>query len=289
MKYRRGIISVFLLSFALLQSPPLAAETVLEVYETNWPANKIAPLIQNLLGQGDTLSVYRNKIVVRTDRANHIEIRRILDEVDHPPRNLLISLRKSDQHAISREGIDSSVSYQEDDSGVRVQRGENDNNVVVYRGSSTDGRVEMRTVAREAVSTANTGSVQQVRVLEGEEAYFSLGQEMAVKEQVVTINGISSASHYKPVTSGIYVVPSLQRDKVRLEIHSHSQKIKGNNTQANVEVSDLNTVVSVTPGFWTPLGGVDQASTQQGGGITYSTRRQHQQDLGYEIKVDLIE
>lgn len=273
----------------LLLSTSVNAETVLEVYETYWPADKIAPLVQDLLGSGDSISVYKNKIIVRTDRANHAEIQRVLDEVDHPPRNMLVSLRKSDQHQTSNRGIETNAAYVEDNSGVRIERGEGDNNVVVYRGSNTDGRMEMRVLPRNTISTANEGSVQQVRVLEGEEAYISLGQETAVKEQIVTINGVSSTTHYKPITSGIYVVPKLQRDKVHLEINSHSQKMQGNNSQANIEVSTLNTVVSVPLGLWTPLGGVDQSVSQSSSGITYSTRKQNQQDLGYEIKVDLIQ
>lgn len=265
------------------------AEQTLEVYETYWPAEKIAPLVQDLLGSGDSISVYKNKIIVRTDRANHIEIQRILDEVDHPPRNLLVSLRKSDQHQASNRGVETSAEYVEDNSGVRIQNGEGDNNVVIYRGSSSDRRVEMRVMPRTTVTTARDGSVHQVRVLEGEEGYISLGEEMPIKEQVVTMNGISSTTHYKPVTSGIYVIPKLQRDKVYLEISSHSQKIKGNNTQANIEVSTLNTTISAPLGLWTPLGGVDQSSRQSSSGITYSTRQKGQQDLGYEIKVDIIE
>jgi hypothetical protein len=161
--------------------------------------------------------------------------------------------------------------------------------VVIYRGSSTDKRVEMRVMPRNSISTASDGSVHQVRVLEGEEGYISLGQEAPIREQIITMNGVSSATHYKPVTSGIYVVPKLQRDKVYLEISSHSQKMKGNNAQANIEVSTLNTVISAPLGLWTPLGGVDQGVKQSSSGITYSTRKQGQQDLGYEIKVDLIE
>ncbi len=280
------------LSFAVVLttlSSSAIAEPVLEVYETYWPAEKVAPLVQDLLGSGDSISVYKNKIIIRTDRANHIEIQRILDEVDRPPRNLLVSLRRSDQHQTTARGVETSADYVEDNSGVRVERGEGDNNVVIYRGSSTDRRVEMRVMPRNSISTASDGSVHQVRVLEGEEGYISLGQEAPVREQIVTMNGVSSTTHYKPVTSGIYVVPKLQRDKVYLEISSHSQKMKGNNAQANIEVSTLNTVISAPLGLWTPLGGVDQGVKQSSSGIMYSTRKQGQQDLGYEIKVDVIE
>lgn len=272
-----------------LPGSPVLAEQVLEVYETYWPAEKIAPFVQDLLGTGDSISVYKNKIIIRTDRANHLEIQRILDEVDRPPRNLLVSVRKSGQHQTRVSGIETSAEYVEDGEGVRVQRGEGDNNVVVYRGSSTDGRVEMRVLPRNTISTERDGSVHQIRVVEGEEGYISLGDEMPVREQVVTINGVSSTTHYKPVTSGFYVVPKLQRDKVFVEISSHSQKIRGNNTHANIETSTLNTTVSVPLGLWTPMGGVDQSVRQSSQGILYSTRQKGTQDLGYEIKVDLIQ
>lgn len=268
---------------------PLAAEPVLEVYETYWPAEKVAPVVQDLLGPGDSISVYKNKIIIRTERANHLEIQRILNEVDRPPRNLLVSLRRSNQHSTTSRGIETSAAYVEDSSGVRINRGEGDNNVVIYRGSSSDKRVEMRVVPRTSVTTEKDGSVHQVRVLEGEEGYISLGEETPVREQVVTLNGVSSTTHYKPVTSGIYVVPKLQRDKVYLEISSHSQKVKGNNTQASIDVSTLNTVISAPLGLWTPLGGVDQSARQASSGVLYSTRQKGQQDLGYEIKVDIIE
>lgn len=282
----RPLISAVVLSMAC---GSVQAEQVLHVYETYWPAEKVAPVVQDLLGTGDTISVYKNKIIIRTDRANHVEIQRILDEVDRPPRNLLVSVRKSDQHQSRVNGVAAQADYVEDGNGVRVERGDGDNNVVVYRGSSTDGRVETRVMSRNTISTERNSSVHQVRVLEGEEGYISLGDEIPVQQQVVTINGVSNTTHYKPVTSGFYVVPKLQRDKVFVEISSHSQKIKGNNSQASIETSTLNTTVSVPLGLWTPMGGIDQSAKQSSQGIVYSTRQKGTQDLGYEIKIDILQ
>lgn len=270
-------------------SSPLLAEQILEVYETYWPAEKVAPMVQDLLGSGDTISVYKNKIIIRTNRANHIEIQRILDEVDRPPRNLLVSVRKSSQHQSRTTGVETSIDYVEDGGSVRLQRGEGDNNVVVYRGSSRDGRVEMRVMPRNTISTERDSSVHQVTVLEGQEGYISLGDEVPVQQQVVTLNGVSTTSHYKPVTSGFYVVPKLQRDKVFVEISSHSQKLKGQQQHAHIETSTLNTTVSVPLGLWTPMGGVDKSVKQSSQGVIYSTRQKGSHDLGYEIKVDVIQ
>lgn len=278
-----------LLPLVLMLSVIAHAEQVLHVYETYWPADKIAPVVQDILGPGDTISVYKNKLIIRTERANHEEIQKVLDEVDRPPHNLLVSLRRSNQNQVTSRGVNVSPEYAEMRDGVRIQRGDDDNNVVVYRGSSTDRRVEMRVLPRQSISTEHDSSVHQVRVLEGEEGFISLGEEMPVQEQVVTMNGVNNVNHYKPVTSGIYVTPKLQKDKVFLEINSRSQRVKGNNTQANIEVSSINTTVTAPLGLWTPLGGVDQSARENSSGITYSTRQKGQQDLGYEIKVDVIE
>ncbi|CBL47022.1 Hypothetical protein HDN1F_34390 [gamma proteobacterium HdN1] len=291
-----------LLACGGLVSIPAHAERVLEVYETYWPAEKIMPLIQDILNPGDNVSVFRNKIIIRTERANHEEIQRVLDEVDHPPRNLLISVRQSDQDQASTQGQQTQIGYEDAERGVRIGRADDDGSVIIYRGSSSDGQVSMRTVPRRAISTHNNDSVHQVRVVEGEQGFISLGKEIPLQERAEgwdssTQSGYHSTAtqSYKPVEHGLYVTPMLQKDRVYLEISSERQQIAGtginrssNQAPPQINTSALHTTTSIPLGLWMPLGGVELHAKKTGAGFSWSTRRKDQQNTGYEIKVDLV-
>ena len=84
-----------LLCFALLFCPVrLLAE--LQVFELQHAdAETLLPIVQPLLGPYESVSVYRNSLVVSADAGAMSRISELLAELDTPQRNLLISVRRN--------------------------------------------------------------------------------------------------------------------------------------------------------------------------------------------------
>jgi type II secretory pathway component GspD/PulD (secretin) len=245
----------------MLGTAGIHAQPVLEVYETYWPAEKLVPIVKPELGPGDTLQVFRNKLVIRAGKDTHDRVAELLEAVDRAPKNLLVSLRKAS--------------------------GSSSRTTTVYRGSSTTEDIETRTVSENVLSTRNDATVQQVRVLEGEEARISLGEETPTVDTAVGLQGLETTTRYRATARVMYVVPQITRKGIRLSLSSQSSK-NADTGDDRVATDHLQTVVLAEEGFWTPVGGTAADTSSPDDSITWSTRGMQDQATHYEIKVDIL-
>ncbi len=270
---------------------PLAvmAQGVLEVYETYHQAKKIAKYVAPLLKEGDKIQSLGNKLIVRTDDGTHEQILKLLEEIDRPPKNFLVSFRVSDQAKTRHEDLDLKFETRNSHEPVRLQKSplENDE-VIVYRGSSTDGHISMSVRAADRRSTRQTNILQQVRVMEGEHAYVATGESFPVQALVPTEQGTQANTTYKSLTSGFHIKPIWTKDGIIVEI---SEQIEKRNQQLNKIITTYQTITTlrVPVSRWTPISGTSQQQNDHQGSIAFSTAGKHRQRQGLEIRVDLIE
>ena len=96
---------------------------------------------------------------------------------------------------------------------------------------------------------------------------------MPVLERTVIRNGqmvtVVDGTQYRDVTSGFYVRPRLNGDRVTLEIAPQNNTIDG---QGRINIQQVNTVVSGRLGEWMELGGIAQSRSGSQSGVVYSTR-----------------
>lgn len=265
------------------------SDQVNEIYETYMPADKLVPVLEPMLGPEDRITPYRNKLIVRAPQHRQDKILELLQEIDRPLRNVLISVRYGSSASSSSQTLQNDVRYES--GGVRIDTGKQpDDKVVVYKGSSMDDKIQVRTVAKKRFSTDNENTLSEIRVLEGTQGFLQMGTETPVNRYVLMYPaGFGSTTEYRMVGNGIYVVPQIVKDKVRLELYTTNQKPVRGNRDA-VEKTDAQSVLLVEPDVWTPFAGTSSSAQTQSNSNVISTRgMQDQSNKALELKVTILD
>lgn len=286
----KRLLLLLMIGLNLLALSARAEEPVAEVYETYLPAEKLVPVLQPLLGVNDRITAYHNKLLVKAPRDRQEKLLELLQEIDHPLRNLLISVRHSDRIDQQLRHNSADIHYSDDDKGVRIDSSQTpaDNGVVVYKGSSRDSKIQTRVVSREHFSTRNEKVLQQIRVLEGQEGFLQVGEERPETRYVlVSPYGAAAETEYRRVGRGLYVIPQIVKDKIRLELYATSQRRKSPDSQ-QVEITEAQSVLLVEPGVWTPFASSGVDSRSDSDHVTASTRDLKVGNQGLELKVTIL-
>ncbi len=261
-----------------------------EIYETYLPADKLVPVLEPMLGPEDRVTAFRNKLLVKASPERQNKVLEMLKELDRPLRNLLISVRYGSNNAADETAIDTTVHYEDAHTGVKMNAEQQPaDRVTVFQGSSQDDKIRVRTLAKSHFSTRDDKTLSQIRVLEGNQGFLQVGDEIPQQHLVLlNPNGIGSTTEYHMVGNGVYVIPQIVKDKVRLEIFTTQQRPKtGSN---HVEKTDAQSVLLLVPDVWTPFAGSSIQTNTQSQGKVLSTRNLKQGDnRNLELKVTILD
>ena len=258
-------IAGLLVACAALAATSALAQSVLEVITLRYrTADQVIPLLQPLVDRDGSLSGMQNQLIVRTSPANLAEIRKILDQVDAKPRQLLITVRQDvDLETARREtalsgrvGLGNSASIAVPGRPVR-------NDGLVVQAGSGDTQVRGRIYARDvSASDANT---QRVQVLEGNVAFIRVGQSVPVPSQQVvqTPYGtqIVQSTQFRDFNTGFQVLPRVAGDTVTVEINP--QRDRAGRYPGAGNIQSVSTVVSAPLGEWMEIGGASESGSVQ--------------------------
>lgn len=261
---------VIMLMFSLSAQ---AQQTVLDVITLKYrSAEQVIPLLEPLLAPGATISGLQNRVILRTTPQNLAELRSVIDQIDGMPRRLTISVRQDSIDSASRSevGISGSVGTDRARATLPENNGGPGARVEIRRG---DDRVGVG--AQQSQSAATGRGVQTVQVLEGNEAYISLGQSVPVRSRSV-IQGpqgtrISESVEYRNANTGFHAIPRVSGDRVTVSIRSRRDSLADANS-ATLGVQRIDTAVSGRLGEWLEIGAAVQQSTgTDGGTVTRSS------------------
>ena len=265
--FGQWLIGLLLIFWAIASAT--AQQTVLEVIPLRYrTAPEIIPIIEPLLGREGSVSGFQGQLVVRTTPANLEEIKRILARLDTAPRQLLITVRQDADAARSRSAADLSGSVGGDHARVTVpgSREARGGNVVLREG---DDHLQLN--VQEGSGTQSDRGTQSVRVLEGREAYLSIGQANPVRERQVqrsvvggrVVEQVVETTQYRDTASGVYVRPRVSGDRVTVDISAQRESLSPL-PHRGVNVQGIVTTVSGRLGEWIEIGGVSgEMSAQQ--------------------------
>ena len=238
-----------MLSVYLIACPVLAQG--LEVIDLKYrTAAEVIPVLQPLLERDGALTGQDYKLFVRASPANVRQIRAALTQIDRKPNQLLVSVRRSTQQEVEREGAQVGGTLSNRGSNVSVQ--------------ATDSDARDR---RDGVAS--------VQVLEGNSAFISSGSDVPIVTSFAAGGGrrpwAAATTEYRNVTSGFVVTPRVNGQSVVLDIEQQDERV----VNGKVQTQHLTTQVSGTLGQWIQLGGVSESATSQQRGILsrqYSTQ-----------------
>ncbi|MDP2792632.1 MAG: hypothetical protein Q8O25_00895 [Sulfurisoma sp.] len=213
-------------------------------------AEQLLPRLQPLVERGGMLAGSGDRLFLRASEGNKADIRRVVEELDRPPRRLMLTVRQGGSVAGEKVGAGATVTLSPGDSSVRARVG------------------ERSYASRENIS-------QNVQTVEGGRAFINVGQSIALpfRQVVLTPAGVvvSEGLVWHDIGTGFHAEPRVVGDRVTLDIgprHDTPGPVPG-----SVNVQRLTTTVSGRLGEWIALGGASRDSSGDSAGtLHYSTR-----------------
>ncbi|MGC1508352.1 hypothetical protein FT643_00480 [Ketobacter sp. MCCC 1A13808] len=266
----KSLFPLLAMTIFVLFSPLIHGEQSAEIYETYLPAQKLIPVIEPILNADDRITAYHNKLFIKASEDTHREILAVLEQIDRLPKNVLISIRYSDD-------IESAQTTTNDQ-------------IKVYRGTSQGKDVEVELMAKHRLSTRLDKADQKIKVLEGEQGVLTVGKD-AAQNKWVLVNPFETrvTQEYRTVGSQLYVIPYLLKDeRVRLEVFTKNQQFRGG-SETETKKLEAQTVLLLEPGVWTPMAGSVQIKQSGDNSTTLSTHSDSTSSKTLLIKVDVLE
>ena len=259
---------IFLLFLSITAS---AADRIEVIQLHGRSASEIIPIIQPLLDPGTAISAQGYKLIIRGSESDIAQAHEIINQLDSPPKQLTISLRRGAESTFSRNDASATGTIKSGDARVSVN------------GS---GPAKIR--LHETQRNINDDSIRRINVTEGRQAFIQTGQLIPVGERHIDQFGRKNNTvRYQSANSGFYVVPRLSGDLVNLEILQNNTQIDRHGRQT-LNTQSAGTTLRGRLGEWISIGGVSQQSTQSSSGILHSTRRSSHNDSQLYIKVDIV-
>lgn len=263
-------IHIALLLACCIARTSLATESPLEVIHLQYrPADEMVNLVRPFLGPDDVIASSGTQLILRTAPERLAQIRRMIGELDRAPRQLEITVRRSQSDDMESSGA--SIS------GKISDKHESHAQARIY---STESR-------------SVTVPVQRIRVLEGRPAQIESGQAVPMaKQQIITGLGgtiVTNTIDYRDTTTGFIVIPRLSgKDAVVLEIHPHSA-IPSPQGGGKLEVQRAHTELRTRLGEWVELGSNETTARHDDTSIVRRTQSRDTQLHRIWLRVDEVQ
>ncbi|MGH8595436.1 MAG: secretin N-terminal domain-containing protein [Gammaproteobacteria bacterium] len=255
-----------------------AAELLLEVIELRHRlVRDMIPTLQPLLAEGGTLTGTSNQLIVRTTRENLAEIRDVVTNLDTRVRQLKITVTQ-DLNAVANLSRDAlSGHLKTDDFGAAIGA-DDPHGGVRYDGTRTR-------------SEGDESQLHTVVGMEGAPAYIATGHEFPYPyyRETHTPYGaqVSTGIAYQQLSSGLYVTPHLQGDRVVLDIAPQLERTDAYGS-GTIESHGAATTVGGRLGEWIEIGGTHTASGGIDTELLARTRRQGDNSYTVWVKVEAL-
>jgi len=264
------------------------AETVMEVIELRHrPVDQVVPILRPMVPPPGAVSGMHNQLIIRTTPENMAQIKSILEQIDTRLQRLKITVRQARHTTAGQDSAGLSGRYNVGDVTLGAGAGGRDRSGVTVMHRDGDGRIRYQLSERETEQTGNVS--QHVQVLEGGQAFIRTGQEVPVPQRTVIINGrrtiVSDTTQYQSLTTGFYVRPRLNGDRVTLEISQHSAQ--PGSLPYSAEVQSTSTIVSGALGEWIGIGGVAGGSDRDTRHLTGRDRLTTSDNTDIQLRVEI--
>jgi len=214
----------------------------LQVYETYAPAKIVHNYLSPLLKSGETLSVFRGKIIVNASAHTHSNILEMLNRVDHRAQKFLIH-------------------YRPIKTANKLHNAEQPPSVVRFSGSSTNGKITIRK-RNHHIDEKVTYKEEQITLLEGKTGYLR-GTTEKYKNTPVFANGFfANQPTLEKNGSGHYISISVIGGMATLQFSKKSPKTIRSSTSSQATqpgTKELTTPLST----WVPIPSVNGKPSSQ--------------------------
>lgn len=272
----------FFITLLLLCQAALLSASELEIIDLqNRPAAEIIPLVKPMLNDNESITGRGFQLILKADAARQVQIHELVSKLDRAAAQLMISVFQGSERDLQALGASAGIRYQ--DSATDIQLG------------STTKQVQGSGVAATARVYGTRAHMQDnpvhsLRVMEGTAGYIETGKSIPYfSGQVYQQNGqriVESSVDFKDVTSGFYVRPRVNGDRVTLDISPHRDAL---DTGGTINTRGAATTISGKLGEWIPLGGTTSEIRRNTAqiGKQYSTQDRHSESIW--IRADKVQ
>jgi len=234
-------------------------------------ADEIIPIIEPLLEPGTGISSQGYKLIISGSEKTIQQVHDLVRQLDSPPKQLTISLRRGGVSSASRNELSASGTIRSGDARVSVNGG---------------GPAKIR--LHETRRSIDDDSIRRINVTEGRQAFIQTGQLVPVGERRIDQFGRESNTvRYANRTSGFYVVPRVSGEHVSLDVVQNNVSLNRHGKQT-FNTQHTGTTLRGKLGEWISIGGVTQQSRQSRSGTLHSTHRDSSSESQLHIKVDVV-
>jgi hypothetical protein len=142
------------------------------------------------------------------------------------------------------------------------------------------GRVRGHIVSTRSLE--DDKKTQQIQVLEGSRAVISAGVSLPLRQAAPWG---TSGTQYRTVSSGFYVLPRLNGDRVTLEIGTQNDAL-ARDRGAPIGVQQAATTVSGQLGEWLVVGDIARQTTEEGSTLSTRSSADRQERRNVLLKVE---
>lgn len=245
-----------LIAVLIAALPAVADEAQVETLAVRYrSAEDLALALRPLAGPDGVVTAAAGRLVVRASPAALGEIKRVLDEIDTPPRSLRVTVKQ-----------DTDVSTSARSGDVTVETG----------GSLSGDR-----------SDSSSRGTQWLQVLEGSRAFIRVGRSVpATETQIIPSAGgmiVAQGAVYLDADLGFYVVPRVAGEQVTLEISTSNDTV---DDQGVVDVQRAHTTVSGRLGEWLSVGEAVRTAASRSSGVLSGRAERFSEVRSILVKVE---
>ncbi|HID44224.1 MAG TPA: hypothetical protein EYP34_00525 [Chromatiaceae bacterium] len=267
MKHIAAVLLLLCANAALADHPieviPLKHQTV----------EQMLPMLRPFVAAGGTVSGMNGQLIVKTTPENLAQLRQIIDKFDRAPRQLRIEIQQGDRVNIQRRGIGVNGTIPIGDDGSLTVGRPSDDGVDVH--------------LQDRSKTWSTDANRYVRATEGVPAFIQTGYSVPVASGYTDAWGrYRWERSYHDVTSGFYVTPWINGDRVTLEISPFRGQLT--NRRNRFRVQQVTTRVTGKLGEWISLGGADMLGRGGRQGLSGYSSDSSQNQTPVSVKVELL-
>jgi len=262
---------------ALLLSCGAALAQQMQVIDLQYRrADDLIPILQPLLEPGDAITGLDDKLFVRADPATMERVFQVLEAIDQPPRQLVITVGQDSAADVSNAGVRGTATLSSGDVSVGVNR---------PPGTDDSARV----VAVDRGRQASMRNLSSVRALDGTEAYIAVGQQVPVTSTQVTPGWggpvVTQSTSFRDVSTGFYATARVNGDMVTLSISPRQQSYDPARG-GTIHTAGADSTINARLGEWVELGAVRESGSGADGGLLVWGRRTAQSQYTTWIKVE---
>lgn len=234
----RHCLLVWLLGMLLALASAGAVLAEVKVIELRHrPASELAGAVAPLLSGEGSVSAYGGKLILKGSARELAEIEGVVRQLDLPRRTLRLTVRQSSSELNSG---------QQRALGGRMQAG--DESGVEFSGSH-----------QRTLGTGSRSSDQFLLLLDGEEGYIIVGQEVPFTSELAVLAGrhlaMAQRVDFRQVATGFRVRPQLLGESVQLEVTPQMSNLESRDPAGELTFSSLSSKVVFPLGQWFNLAG----------------------------------